>query len=138
MKLRISLVLLVSLSIFSCSRNEKTEEQATEEIEKVESLVEIKNGIYTEYYPGKKQIKFQGEQDNMGNRQGKWTFYSETGIELSSTHYDHGKKHGASFAKYPNGTLHYIGEYENDKEVGVWKMYDEKGNLATEKDYSKP
>jgi len=92
MKLRISLVLLVSLTIFSCSRNEKTEEKATEKIEKVESLVEIKNGIFTEYYPGKKQIKFQGEQDNMGNRQGKWTFYSETGIELSSTHYEHGKK----------------------------------------------
>ena len=138
MKLIISLVLLVSLSIFSCSRNEKKEEQATEKIEKVESLVEIKNGIYTEYYPGKKQIKFQGEQDNMGNRQGKWSFYSETGIELSSTQYEHGKKNGASFAKYPNGTIHYIGEYENDKEVGVWKMYDEKGNLATEKDYSKP
>ena len=138
MKLRISLVLLVSLTIFSCSRNEKTEEKATEKIEKVESLVEIKNGIFTEYYPGKKQIKFQGEQDNMGNRQGKWTFYSETGIELSSTHYEHGKKHGASFAKYSNGALHYIGEYENDKEVGIWKMYDEKGNLATEKDYSKP
>lgn len=138
MKLRISLVLLVSISILSCSRNEKTEEQAPEKKENIESLVEIKNGVFTEYYPGKKQIKFQGEQDNIGNRQGKWTFYSETGIELSSTHYEHGKKHGASFAKYPNGALHYIGEYENDKEVGIWKMYDEKGNLATEKDYSKP
>lgn len=138
MMLRISMVLLVSLTIFACSRNEKTEEQTTEKQEKIESLVEIKNGIYTEYYPGRKQIKFQGEQDNMGNRHGKWTFYSERGLELSSTHYEHGKKHGASFAKYPNGTLHYMGEYENDKEVGVWKMYDEKGNLVTEKDYSKP
>jgi antitoxin component YwqK of YwqJK toxin-antitoxin module len=138
MKLIITLILFVSLTIFSCSRNEKTDEKATEKIEKVESLVEIENGIYTEYYPGRKQIKFQGEQDNMGNRQGKWTFYNETGIELSSTHYEHGKKHGASFAKYPNGVLHYIGEYENDKEVGIWKMYDENGNLATEKDYSKP
>ena len=49
MKLIISLVLLVSLTFFSCSRNEKTEEKATEKLEKIESLVEIKNGIYTEY-----------------------------------------------------------------------------------------
>ena len=136
--LKISLILIVSFVFFACSRNEETEKQPKEIKEKVESLVEIKNGIYTEYYPGRKQIKFQGEQDNMGNRQGKWTFYSETGIEMSSTHYEHGKKHGASFAKYPNGALHYMGEYQNDKEVGVWKMYDEKGNLATEKVYSKP
>ena len=136
--LKISLIILVSLVFFACSRNEETEKQTKEIKDKTESLVEIKNGIYTEYYPGKKQIKFQGEQDNMGNRQGKWTFYSETGIEMSSAHYEHGKKHGASFAKYPNGNLHYIGEYENDKEVGIWKTYDEKGNLATEKDYSKP
>ena len=135
---KISLILLVSLVFFACSRNEESEKQSIDVKEKIESLVEIKNGVYTEYYPGRKQIKFQGEQDNMGNRHGKWTFYSESGIVLSSTHYEHGKKHGASFAKYPNGTLHYMGEYENDKEVGVWKMYDEKGNLATEKDYSKP
>jgi antitoxin component YwqK of YwqJK toxin-antitoxin module len=138
MILRISLILFVSLVAFACSRNEEKEEQTTKKSEKIESLVEIKNGIYTEYYPGRKQIKFQGEQDNMGNRHGKWTFYSESGIEMSSTHYEHGKKHGASFAKYPNGALHYMGEYENDKEVGVWKMYDEKGTLVTEKDYSKP
>ncbi len=135
---KISLILLVSLVFFACSRNEESEKQSIDVKEKKESLVEIKNGVYTEYYPGRKQIKFQGEQDNMGNRHGKWTFYSESGIALSSTHYEHGKKHGASFAKYPNGTLHYMGEYENDKEVGVWKMYDEKGNLTTEKDYSKP
>jgi antitoxin component YwqK of YwqJK toxin-antitoxin module len=138
MILRISLILFVSLVAFACSRNEEKEEQTTKKSEKIESLVEIKNGIFTEYYPGKKQIKFQGEQDNMGNRHGKWTFYSESGIEMSSTHYEHGKKHGASFAKYPNGAMHYMGEYENDKEVGVWKMYDEKGTLVTEKDYSKP
>lgn len=138
MMLRISLVLFVSFTIFACSRNEKTEEKSTEKQEKIESLVEIKNGIYTEYYPGRKQIKFQGEQDHLGNRHGKWTFYNESGLEMSSTHYEHGKKHGASFAKYPNGSMHYIGEYENDKEIGIWKMYDEKGTLVTEKDYSKP
>lgn len=138
MMLRLSLILLVSLTFFACSRNEKSENQDTKKQNKIESLVEIKNGVYTEYYPGRKQIKFQGEQDNMGNRQGKWTFYSERGLELSSTHYEHGKKHGASFAKYPNGTLHYFGEYNNDKEVGIWKMYDEKGTLVTEKDYGNP
>mgnify|MGYP003351072521 CR=1 FL=1 len=59
MILRISLILIVSLTFFTCSRNEKTENNDTQKQEKIESLVEIKNGTFTEYYPGKKQIKFQ-------------------------------------------------------------------------------
>jgi hypothetical protein len=30
---------------------------------------------------------------------------------------------------------HYIGEYDNGKEIGVWKMYDENG-VKTETDYT--
>jgi antitoxin component YwqK of YwqJK toxin-antitoxin module len=138
MILRINLILIVSFLIFSCSRNEKTENENSKTKPKEESLVEFKDGIYTEYYPGKKRIKFQGERDADEKRHGKWTYYSETGEVLSTTHYEHGIKHGISFAKYPNGTLHYIGEYVNDKEVGIWKMYDEKGELLTEKDFGTP
>ena len=49
--------------------------------------------------------------------------------------YDHGKKEGFSLVKYPNGRIHYRGEYQNDKMIGLWSTYDEKGNLITEKEY---
>jgi len=100
-----------------------------------EKLVEVKDGVFTEWYPGKKSIKFQGGQDELGNRDGKWTFYAENGTELSFTLYDHGKKEGFSLVKYPNGRIHYRGEYQNDKMIGLWSTYDEKGKLISEKEY---
>lgn len=45
------------------------------------------------------------------------------------------EKEGFSLVKYPNGRIHYRGEYQNDKMIGLWSTYDEKGNLITEKDY---
>lgn len=100
-----------------------------------EELVEIKDGVYTEWYPGKKQIKYKGGQDEVNRRNGKWVFYSEGGLELSITMYENGKKEGFTIVKYPNGVLHYRGEYKNDEMVGVWTTYDEKGKQITEKDY---
>jgi antitoxin component YwqK of YwqJK toxin-antitoxin module len=105
---------------------------------KTEKLTEIKNGRFTEWYPSKKQIKFQGMLTKKGDRNGKWSFYSETGNELSFTVYENGKKEGFTVVKYPNGAIHYTGEYKNDKSVGIWKTYDEKGKLVTEKDFGYP
>lgn len=98
-------------------------------------LVSIENGTFTEYYPGKKQIKFQGPQDKEGRRHGIWYYYSQNGLQLSMTEYRHGLKNGISIVKYDNGVLHYTGEYQNDKKVGVWKTYNESGKLVDEKDY---
>ena len=100
-----------------------------------EKLVEVKDGVFTEWYPGKKSIKYQGGQDELGNRDGKWTFYAENGTELSYTQFSGGKKDGYSLVKYPNGNIHYTGEYQNDEMVGVWSTFDEKGNLLTKKEY---
>ena len=118
--------------IFGC---ENTTDKKIDKKIKIENLVEVKDGVFTEWYPGKKQIKFQGGQDDLGNRDGKWTFYAENGTELSFTLYDHGKKEGFSLVKYPNGRIHYRGEYQNDEMIGLWSTYDEKGNLITEKEY---
>ena len=118
--------------IFGCLN---TNEKKIDKKIKIEKLVEVKDGVFTEWYPGKKQIKFQGGQDELGNRDGKWTFYAENGTELSFTLYDHGKKEGFSLVKYPNGRIHYRGEYQNDEMIGLWSTYDEKGNLITEKEY---
>ncbi len=103
-----------------------------------EDLVEIKGNTYTEYYPGKENIRFQGPQDEEGNRHGKWLFFSETGEELSMTMYEHGKKHGHSIVKYPNGVLRYTGEYADDQPVGIWKTYNTNGEMTNVKDYGYP
>jgi antitoxin component YwqK of YwqJK toxin-antitoxin module len=121
-------------TLFLISACENNLEKKNEKIPK-EKLVEVKDGVFTEWYPGKKQIKFQGGQDDLGKRDGKWTFYAENGTELSFTLYNHGKKEGFSLVKYPNGRIHYRGEYQNDQMIGLWSTYDEKGNLISEKEY---
>ncbi len=118
--------------VFSCQSNKKDLKAPTD---KKENLVEVKNGIYTEWYPGKKNIKFQGAQDEKYQRDGKWVFFSEGGNELSITFYSHGLKEGFTIVKFPSGRMHYRGEYHNDKVVGLWTTYDENGKVTNEKDY---
>lgn len=134
MKLALYTFLLLFIAFACIDKNEKETTQKP----KTEKLTEIKNRRFTEWYPGKKQIKFQGMLTKKGDRNGKWTFYSETGNELSMTLYENGKREGFTIVKYPNGAIHYTGEYKNDKTVGVWKTYNEKGKLVTEKDFGYP
>ena len=131
MKVFIGAFILLSLLV-SC--NDKQEDQSAV-TEKKEDLVEIKNGIYTEWYPGKKNIKFQGAQDEKAQRNGKWVFFSESGNELSITFYSRGLKEGFTVVKYPSGRIHYRGEYRNDTIVGLWTTYDENGKVSKEKDF---
>ena len=111
-----------------------TEKQATE-IEKPEELTEVKGHTFTEYYPGKKKIKFQGIQDDEKRRHGKWSYYNLDGLELSTTMYEHGKKHGHMIVKHENGAIYYHGEMSEDKKVGIWKNYDSDGVLIGERDF---
>jgi antitoxin component YwqK of YwqJK toxin-antitoxin module len=129
---RILVLFLVPLFILqSCSEDEPVKKRS----EKKENLVEIIDGYYHEYYPGKKKIKFKGRQDDNKQRHGKWTFFSPNGEELSITHYIHGKREGHSIVKYPTGVIHYIGEYQNDMQIGIWKIYNEQGVLLEEKNF---
>lgn len=123
---------LLIILVFSCQSNK---EDLITTTDKKENLVEIKDGIYTEWYPGKKHKKFQGAQDEKYQRDGKWVFFSEGGTELSITFYSNGLKDGFTIVKYPSGRMHYRGEYRNDTIVGVWTTYDENGKVTNEKDY---
>lgn len=109
----------------------------TEKTDKIpaqqEKLVEIKDGQYSEWYPGRKQLKFRGSLDSLQQRDGKWEFYSERGLVLSMTEYSHGKRNGFSIVKYPNGRIHYRGEYLNDEQVGRWTTYDTLGKVVDDK-----
>jgi antitoxin component YwqK of YwqJK toxin-antitoxin module len=129
-----SLATILFFALFSCGSGD---DQVQNEI-KPEKLVEIKNGKYTEWYPGKKQIKFQGMIEKNGKRDGKWVYYSEKGTELSFTIYENGIKQGYTVVKYPNGAIRYRGEYKDDKIVGLWTTYDPKGKIISEKDYGYP
>jgi antitoxin component YwqK of YwqJK toxin-antitoxin module len=125
-------LLTFSCLLFACQSNKKN--PADTSIKK-ENLVEFKNGIYTEWYPGKKNKKFEGPKDENYQRNGKWIFYSEKGDEQSITYYTNGLKDGFTMVKYPSGRMHYRGEYKNDKIVGLWSTYDESGKITNEKDY---
>jgi len=159
MKLLLSLI-TISLFLFSCKENttaeKKTEKDSTDLVEQnlnntsaviektiipknLEGEIVIEGSTFTEYYPGdNKKIKFLGEQDENGERNGKWLYFSEEGLELSVTNYSHGKKHGFSLVKYPNGNIHYTGEYSNDEMIGIWKTYSEQGIKTNEKEYNSP
>jgi antitoxin component YwqK of YwqJK toxin-antitoxin module len=126
MKRFLHLFLVIALIGLNACSNEPSAKPQKEKAP--EKLVEIKDGQYTEWYPGKKHVKYQGALDKKGNREGKWNFYSEKGTLLSFTFYQAGKKNGHSVVKYPNGSIHYYGQYQNDQMVGEWVTYDLKGN----------
>ncbi|TNE55452.1 MAG: hypothetical protein EP338_04075 [Bacteroidetes bacterium] len=121
--------------IWTACQSEEKEVPPTKEVAEV--LIERHEGQFKEYYPGRKQVKIEGVEDAEGQRHGRWVFYSENGVELSVTLYDHGKKHGHSVVKYPNGALYYYGEYDQDRKIGIWKTYDQEGKLVEEKDFGK-
>ena len=118
---------------FSLLLTVSCKEKAASTAPQQENLVEIKDGQYSEWYPGKKQLKFRGALDSMKQRDGKWEFYSERGLVLSMTEYSHGKRNGFSIVKYPNGMIHYRGEYLNDEQVGRWTTYDTLGKVVDDK-----
>lgn len=123
--IKVIFILTLVFTFFSCA-NEQNDKKNKPEVK--EELVEIKDGHYKEWYPGKKQLKYDGDLTKKGDREGKWNYYSEKGNLLSFTFYVEGKKNGHSVVKYPNGKIHYYGQYQDDKMVGEWVTYDQKGN----------
>jgi antitoxin component YwqK of YwqJK toxin-antitoxin module len=121
--------------ILAVSCTTEKNETPKKELE-VENLIEYKNGIYTEYYPGRKKVKMRGAQDKNKVRNGKWVLLSPSGKELSITFFEKGLREGHTIIKYPNGSINYVGEYLHNEQIGVWKFYDEKGKLIREEDYS--
>lgn len=129
-------LMFCALSILIACGEEEVKEKTVVEPDKKEVLTEEKNGTFTQYYPGKKKIKFRGPQDSEGRRHGIWYFYDESGAQISMTDFKHGLKNGVSLKKFPNGGVHYTGEYENDVQVGIWKTYDTSGELVDSTNYT--
>lgn len=131
--MKYTIVLSLMILAFSCT-TEKKETSKKEAV--IENLIEYKDGIYTEYYPGRKKVKMRGAQDKNKVRDGKWVLLSPSGKEMSITFFEKGLREGHTIVKHPNGTINYVGEYLHNEQIGIWKFYDEKGKLIKEEDYS--
>ena len=77
---------LFMLFLTACQSETETEVETVDTSKQEEQLVVTENGVFTEYYPDGKNIKFQGQQDDDKKRHGQWIYYSVTGDELSITH----------------------------------------------------
>ncbi len=133
MKIIFPIILFFSIfvGVSSCSEEPKEVTKKTNL-----SLTEVKDGVFTEYYPGRKAVKIQGPQNAKGERSGRWFFYAENGNEQSMTEFLDGKKNGFIFVRYPSGRMRYTGEYINDVASGTWKFYREDGTVEQEKVYN--
>ena len=118
--------------LISCGEEEKKEE--TVDVEK-RPLVEEVDGVYTEWYPGHKQVKIKGRKNKAGEKDGVWKMFTEDGYDLSIQTYKDGKRHGAVVVYHPNGALNYTGDYEEDERVGTWKFYNEAGELLKTEEF---
>ncbi len=130
---KLLLIFIAGLLLVACG-DAKDEVQKSNENE---NLIETVDGMYYEYYPGKKQVKITGPVNDEGKRNGRWEFYGPNGRELGFTMYENGIRHGHSYTSYPDGRPHYHGEYWADTLIGVWKTYSEDGKVF-EKDYGLP
>ena len=115
---------------------EETAKQTSQPAQKPNNLIKVESGVYTEYYPGGNRIKLKGLLDEKENRQGVWDYYAENGVHLSMMEYRDGLKHGVFFQRYKTGVIKRTGNYQNDKQVGEWVEYDERGIRSSIKDFT--
>ncbi len=87
------------------------------------------------YWSSKKK-KIEGTYKNT-QREGHWMAWFENGNPWSEGYYINGIEDGPKNVWHESGKIMYSGQYKLGKKVGTWKFYDEKGVLATEKDYDK-
>lgn len=131
MKINAFLYFLFLVLTLSCSSNKGVQKPKPKE-----KLWELKNGVFTQWYPGKKIVKFKGNKvdylgkvDTNGVRQGRWVFYNEKGIERSVSMYQRDTLDGHQIVMYPSGANHYLGEWKMGKKVGAWQIFNQKGEL---------
>lgn len=65
-------------------------------------------------------------------RNGAFETYYKSGKPMSKGSFVDGVREGKAIVYRENGMIHYEGFYKNGKECGIWKFYDEEGNLQKE------
>lgn len=137
--IRIITLSITLLFLVSCS-NETDVTTETQEIEEIVEPIEEPTpdpnqpGEYQEFYPSG-ALKIEGKNNSKGHRNGLWISYYENGIKWSESYYVDGIKNGHSLTFFPNGGIRYVGEYKNDIKIGLWKFYDEAGEIVNEEEF---
>jgi antitoxin component YwqK of YwqJK toxin-antitoxin module len=135
--MKISVFVSCVLIVLSCTETDVPSEYKgiIEDRRENEVLEDTIGFEYNEWYPGKKQLRIEGIFDANYLKHGKWVYYSKAGRELSITTFTHGLKQGFSIVKHPNGMIHYRGQYDQDRRVGLWTFYNEKGEKTNEENH---
>jgi antitoxin component YwqK of YwqJK toxin-antitoxin module len=149
--MRLFLLLILSLSLFSCSPSSKEEKKENETEKKKElkdpELQNMMNQLNEEtdenladgfhelkYSNG--QLKSTGTIAN-GKKEGNWTYYYESGTKWSECNFQAGVSHGKVVSYHPNGQVNYIGYFTGGEKSGIWQFYDTEGKLLKETDMAK-
>lgn len=97
---------------------------------------QMTDSVYEKQYYKSGKLFIEGALIN-NLRNGKWLAYYENGKIWSAGYFEKGLKHGNSNVYYENGQIRYTKNYINDVAEGLWKFYDEEGNLLGEVMYEK-
>lgn len=90
----------------------------------------IKEGIWTNYYPGNKmaeQITFKNDKRN-----GLWIQFYIDGSEKFKGNYIDDKKEGVFLNYHTNGNIEVKGSYKNSLKQGIWQHFNEENKLIKE------
>ena len=71
-----------------------------------------------------------------GEKDGKWTNWTEEGVKTSEIAYVNGERDGKWQIWDEDGNLRCLMFYSSGDKVGNWKIYAANGELKEEKDYS--
>lgn len=67
--------------------------------------------------------------------EGLWQSFFPNNILEAKANYLNGKFDGESFFYYPNGLVKEQGFFKSGTKVGIWKVYDDEGNLISEDEH---
>ncbi|MBA3681005.1 MAG: hypothetical protein H0W73_07535 [Bacteroidetes bacterium] len=92
------------------------------------------NGEATYYYASGN--KMETGMFTKGEKDLKWTRYTENGTLVAVAFYKLGKKDGTWLVYDENGHKRFEMNYNNGEKTGIWTSWDEKGAVAGTKSYN--
>ncbi len=99
----------------------------------------VKEGVIegpTTYFYASGKLMEDGYFSN-GQKDQKWTRYSENGKVIAIAFYTMGKKSGTWLVFDDNGKKRFEMNYNNGQKSGIWTNWDENGEILSTVDYTK-
>lgn len=78
------------------------------------------------------------EENKNGKIHGNSTVYYETGTVMMERQFVDDQLEGHAKVYYPSGALKEEGDYHQGNKTGVWKAYNEDGDVISSENFSKP